>query len=103
MFVTLMAGVGYDRYGAQGGDWGASVATRMAHSYPDRLVGIYLNLLSLRRQPGGIPEPTPEEQAYLDQLDNWVTEEMGYQWIQGTKPQTLASHPPTPRSGWRPG
>ena len=90
MFATLMAGLGYDRYGAQGGDWGASVATRMAHSYPDRLVGIHLNLLSLRRQPGGIPDPTPAEQAYLDQLDHWVTEEMGYQWIQGTKPQTLA-------------
>jgi pimeloyl-ACP methyl ester carboxylesterase len=90
MFATLMAVLGYDRYGAQGGDWGASVATRIAHSYSDRLVGIHLNLLSLRRQPGGIPDPTPEEQAYLDQLDNWVTEEMGYQWIQGTKPQTLA-------------
>jgi len=90
MFATLMAALGYDQFGVQGGDWGASVATRMAHSYSDRLVGIHLNLLSLRRQPGGIPEPTPAEQAYLDQLDYWVTEEMGYQWIQGTKPQTLA-------------
>ncbi len=62
----------------------------MAHSYPDRLVGIHLNLLSLRRQPGGIPDPTPGKQAYLDQLNNWITEEMGYQWIQGTKPQTPA-------------
>jgi pimeloyl-ACP methyl ester carboxylesterase len=91
MFVRLMSNVlGYDRFGAQGGDWGASVTTRIAHSYPDRVVGIHLNLLSLRRQPGGIPNPTPEEEVYLDQLNNWVNEETGYQWIQGTKPQTLA-------------
>ena len=91
MFVRLMSDVlGYDRFGAQGGDWGASITTRIAHSYPDRVVGIHLNLLSLRRQPGGISDPTPEEWVYLDQLNNWVNEEMGYQWIQGTKPQTLA-------------
>jgi microsomal epoxide hydrolase len=34
--------------------------------------------------------PTPEEKVYLDQLNHFLKEEMGYQWIQGTKPQTLA-------------
>ncbi len=91
LFLELMGEVlGYDRFGAQGGDWGASIATRMAYLAPDRLVGLHLNLLSLRRSPGGIPDPTPEEQTYLDQLDHWLSEETGYQWIQGTKPQTLA-------------
>jgi microsomal epoxide hydrolase len=37
-----------------------------------------------------ITDPTPEERAFLTELEHWMKEEVGYQWIQGTKPQTLA-------------
>jgi microsomal epoxide hydrolase len=37
-----------------------------------------------------LAEPTPEERRYLDELAHWLKEETGYQWIQGTRPQTLA-------------
>ncbi|MGA8049562.1 MAG: epoxide hydrolase family protein [Burkholderiales bacterium] len=90
-FAALMTDVlGYRRFGAQGGDWGAFVTSRLAVRYPERLAGIHLNLLALPREPQALEQPTPEEQAYLAQLRHFAREETGYQWIQGTKPQTLA-------------
>ena len=90
-FATLMTDVlGYERFGAQGGDWGAFVTARLGHAYPEHLAGIHLNLLTLRRDIKPPERPTPEEQQYLKDLGHWLREEAGYQWIQGTKPQTLA-------------
>jgi microsomal epoxide hydrolase len=90
-FAQLMNDVlGYDRFAAQGGDWGAYVTSRLAHRYPERLAGIHLNMLAVRRDPKMIADPTPEERAFLAELEHWLKEETGYQWIQGTKPQTLA-------------
>jgi pimeloyl-ACP methyl ester carboxylesterase len=90
VFAELMTDVlGYRTFGAQGGDWGASIATRLGYAYPQRLTAIHLNLLSIRRDPNLLPA-TPEEAAWLAQLKRFMKEEMGYQWIQGTKPQTLA-------------
>jgi len=89
-FAELMSGVlGYERYGAQGGDWGGFVASVLGWKYPERLHGIHLNLLAVRRDPK-IAATTPEEAVYLKELSHWLKEETGYQWIQGTKPQTLA-------------
>lgn len=89
MLAGLMRQLGYERFGAQGGDWGAFIASRLAAKYPERLTGIHLNLLAVRRDPK-LPAATPEEAAYLERLQRWLKEETGYQWIQGTKPQTLA-------------
>jgi pimeloyl-ACP methyl ester carboxylesterase len=89
LYAELMSALGYRRFGAQGGDWGAFVASVLGLRYPERLTGIHLNLLGVRRDPN-IQNPTPEEQAYVAQLQHWTREETGYQWIQGTKPQTLA-------------
>ena len=90
MFVELMTEVlGYRRFGAQGGDWGSFITSRIAATRPERLTGIHLNMLALRRD-AKIPPATPEEAAYLAQLADWLKEETGYQWIQGTRPQTLA-------------
>jgi microsomal epoxide hydrolase len=91
IFAALMTDVlGYGRFGAQGGDWGAFVTSRLGHSYPDRLIGIHLNLLAVRRDRQMLSDPTPEEAVFLGQLDTWLQEETGYQWIQGTRPTTLA-------------
>ena len=90
-FATLMTEVlGYRRFGAQGGDWGGFITSRLGVAYPERLAGIHVNLLSLRRDLPRPKDPTPEERTYLDDLGAWLREETGYQWIQGTKPQTLA-------------
>ena len=89
--AELMTGVlGYERFAAQGGDWGAFVTSRLGAVHADRLIGIHVNLLAVRRDPKMLSNPTPEEQTYLRELGSWMKEEMGYQWIQGTRPQTLA-------------
>ena len=89
--AELMTGVlGYRRFAAQGGDWGAFVTSRLGYAYPERLIGIHLNLLPLRRDPAMLADPTAEERRYLESLAHWLKEETGYQWIQGTRPQTLA-------------
>jgi pimeloyl-ACP methyl ester carboxylesterase len=82
--------LGYRRFAAQGGDWGSFIASRIAHSHAANVVGLHLNLLPLRRDPRMVADPSPEERAYLDELATFLKEETGYQWIQGTKPQTLA-------------
>ena len=90
-FADLMTNVlGYARFAAQGGDWGAFIASRLGAVHADKLLGIHLNLLAVRRDPKMVANPTPEERQFLAELDVWLKEEMGYQWIQGTRPQTLA-------------
>jgi microsomal epoxide hydrolase len=91
VFAKLMTEVlGYQRFGAQGGDWGAFIASRLGFAFPERMIGIHLNLLAVRRDPKMVANPTPEEKVFLDQLNFFLKEETGYQWIQGTKPTTLA-------------
>jgi microsomal epoxide hydrolase len=82
--------LGYGRFAAQGGDWGSFVTSRIAYDHPERLVGIHVNLLPVRRDPRMVENPTAEERRYLGELEHFLKEETGYQWIQGTKPQTLA-------------
>jgi pimeloyl-ACP methyl ester carboxylesterase len=90
LYAELMTTLGFARYGVQGGDWGGFVASVLGHKYADRLTGIHLNLLAVRRDPKMLENPNAQEQVYLGQLNNFLKEEMGYQWIQGTRPQTLA-------------
>jgi microsomal epoxide hydrolase len=90
-FAVLMRDVlGFKRYGAQGGDYGAFTATCLGHFHPADLVGIHLNFLAVRRDLLRPAQPTPEETRYFDEMAVWLKRETGYQQIQGTKPQTLA-------------
>jgi microsomal epoxide hydrolase len=89
--AQLMTDVlGYKRFAAQGGDWGSFITSRLGYAFADRVVGIHLNMLSVRRDPKMLANPSPDEKIFLDQLNHWLKEETGYQWIQGTKPTTLA-------------
>ncbi len=82
--------LGYGKFAVQGGDWGGITASRLGYAHPDKLIGIHVNLLSVRRDLARPADATPEEQRYFDELALWLREETGYQWIQGTRPQTLA-------------
>lgn len=88
ILATLMHQVlGYRRLGVHGGDWGAHIATRLAHSRAELLAGIHLNMLILPRPS----EPTTEqEREYVIELARWNRDDAGYAIIQGTRPQTLA-------------
>ena len=92
-FASLMTDVlGYPRFATQGGDWGASVSSRLGFAHPDKTIGVHLNLLPLRRDPTRVLSdvPTTDERRYLDELKHWIGEETGYATLQATKPQTLA-------------
>jgi pimeloyl-ACP methyl ester carboxylesterase len=90
-FAELMTDVlGYRRFAAQGGDWGAFVTSRLGYQFAERLIGIHVNLLAVRRDPKMLENPTAEEKLFLEQLNHFLKEETGYQWIQGTRPTTLA-------------
>ena len=84
----LMAELGYSRYGAGGGDFGAGVSAFLALDHPSAVIGIHLTT----------PELTPEaedaelsdaERSYLAVRRGWDATERGYSAIQSTKPQTL--------------
>ena len=102
----MMAGLGYSRFGAQGGDIGAGVSTWLARLYPDAVTGIHLNYIpGSYRPPLGeqMPPITAEEQAFLDQAASWSELEGAYAALQGTKPQTLSfglTHSPLALAAW---
>ena len=90
-FAELMGNVlGYKKFAAQGGDWGAFVTSRLGYAHAEKLHGIHVNLLAVRRDPKMLENPTPQEQKFIGELNTFLKEETGYQWIQGTRPQTLA-------------
>lgn len=86
-WVELMRRLGYTRWAAHGGDWGAVVTTVLGSMQPDGLVGIHLNT------PYAFPETipadlTPEEQHAVDGLALYGGPLGGSNHLQGTKPQT---------------
>jgi len=90
LFAQLMTEVlGYERFGAQGGDWGGFISSVLGHRHAKKMIGIHLNLLAVRRDPKEAAS-SDEERAYLKALAAWLKEETAYLAIQGTKPQTLA-------------
>ncbi|MDQ1032285.1 pimeloyl-ACP methyl ester carboxylesterase [Streptomyces umbrinus] len=98
-FAELMDRLGHRRFGVQGGDWGAGISRELGRAFPDRVIGVHLNLL-----PGAhaSTEPTPEELAALSprerektlaswrRNEEWTRERLGYAAVQMTRPQTLS-------------
>jgi pimeloyl-ACP methyl ester carboxylesterase len=89
-FATLMADLGYERYGAQGGDWGSMVSSQLALVDGAHLAGIHLNLV-IAGPPEGedFSKLTEAELAAMRDVSRYAEEDSGYSKIQGTKPQTL--------------
>ncbi len=87
-WAELMRRLGYDRYVAQGGDWGAPVSIALAQRDPGRLAGLSLNYPLPPRH--GAEDPTAEERADLEDLRRFRVEGMGYSTQQSTRPQTVA-------------
>ena len=91
IFARLMTDVlGYARFAAQGGDWGAFVTARLGQVHPEKLAGIHLNMIPGAPHPVDRQNLSAAEAAFLKDAQVFQSEESGYQWIQGTKPQTLA-------------
>jgi pimeloyl-ACP methyl ester carboxylesterase len=115
-WAELMKRLGYTRYVAQGGDWGALITEVMGAQAPEGLIGIHTNM------PGALPpqiskaiasnvlgagDPAPtdlsdEEQRAYDRLSFFYTKGIGYALEMGNRPQTLYGLADSPIA-WRPG
>jgi pimeloyl-ACP methyl ester carboxylesterase len=85
----LMRGLGYSRYVAQGGDWGAGVTTVLAQQAPDGLAAIHLNMPLAFPAADAMDDLTETETRALADLAEHAQSGMGYSSQQSTRPQTL--------------
>jgi epoxide hydrolase len=88
-WATLMARLGYDRYGATGADWGTSVSTALARLDPDHLAGIHLVPPLAPPDPGTFDDLTDAERAALASLEHAAEWDSGYSREHATRPQTV--------------
>jgi epoxide hydrolase len=95
-WVELMRRLGYQRYGAQGGDWGAFVSPEVGRADPDHVVGVHVNAATFGFIPFGDVGPeelatfTEAEKARLERIEWFRSDGNGYFHVQATRPQTLA-------------
>ncbi len=85
----LMQGLGYDRYVAQGGDWGAIVTTSIGIQDPEHCAGIHLNMPIVPPDPETMGDLSETEQGALAGMKHYQDHDSGYSKQQSTRPQTL--------------
>jgi pimeloyl-ACP methyl ester carboxylesterase len=90
LWAELMAGLGYSRFGAAGGDMGSHVSRYLALDHPDRVVAVHRTDAGLPVFAGDRADLAPEERAYLDEAAAWAATEGAYGAMHRTKPQTAA-------------
>ncbi|MFY9549826.1 MAG: epoxide hydrolase family protein [Thermoanaerobaculia bacterium] len=93
LWGKLMSGLGYERFGAQGGDWGATIATHLALAFPERVAAIHLNYIPGSYAPylgPGSRPLSPSEEKFVAERDLWREEEGAYGHLQATRPRTPA-------------
>jgi epoxide hydrolase len=86
---VLMVRLGYDRFLAQGGDWGSMVATTIGMRDPDHCMAIHLNMALALPDPETMDDLSDSEVAALAAMDRYQKDESGYSKQQSTRPQTL--------------
>jgi pimeloyl-ACP methyl ester carboxylesterase len=95
-FAELMQRLGYQRYGAQGGDVGAGISADLGRVDPERVVGVHVNAATVGFMPfpplpeAELAELTEAEQARVERIGRFMSEDFGYAQLQSTRPQTLA-------------
>ena len=99
---VLMKRLGYDRYLAQGSDWGAVVTTRMAAEKPESLLAVHLNF-PIFLPPPLEGEPNEEEKVALARAQHFFGQLSGYSTVQKTRPQTIGyalTDSPVAQAAW---
>lgn len=86
---TLMARLGYDRWFAQGGDWGSAVTTAIGVQQVAGCTGIHLNMPIGRPEPEDLANPSPAELKALGALKHYQDWDSGYSTQQRTRPQSV--------------
>ena len=88
-FAELMSRLGYERYGAQGGDWGSGVSQMIASVAPDAVIGVHVNYLP-HRPVDDTDGFTAEEVRRNEHIRTFVADFPAYMRMQATRPQTIA-------------
>jgi pimeloyl-ACP methyl ester carboxylesterase len=88
-WITLMDRLGYRRWVAQGGDWGAAVASVIGQKQPKGCAGIHLNFVMYQPTEEETADATPQEKAMLGSMARYQNVLSGYAKLQGTRPQTI--------------
>jgi len=89
-WITLMKRLGYGRFLAQGGDWGAAVTTAIGMRGPPECAGVHLNMPLIYPGPDDLAQLTAAEQASVASMKFYRRSDSGYAKMQRTRPQTLA-------------
>jgi pimeloyl-ACP methyl ester carboxylesterase len=101
VWAELMARLGYDRYVAQGGDWGSAVTTMVGANDPDHCAAIHLTL-AMGARPTGAPEGADQLRA-AERMKYYVDWDSGYSTQQKSRPQTLGyslADSPSGQAAW---
>lgn len=87
-----MQRLGYDRYGAHGGDFGSLISVHLGQLHPDRVIGVHVvgSLASPSGDPAELATLTDGERQHMEDRKRFWSQERGYADIQSTRPQTLA-------------
>jgi epoxide hydrolase len=88
-WTTLMARIGYQRYGAQGSDWGTSISAAIGQREPGHVAGIHLTPPLAPPDPATFDDLTDGERAALASLERSDEWDSGYSREQATRPQTI--------------
>jgi epoxide hydrolase len=88
-WARLMARLGYERYGAQGSDWGTSISTSIGQRDPEHVAGIHLMPPLAPPDPATFDRLTEAERAALASLEHAADWDSGYSQQQATRPQTI--------------
>ena len=89
-WAELMNRLGYDRYGAQGGDFGSGIARALANVAPDQVVGVHVTYLPLPPPKGVEFDLDEEDTRRLDRIKAMMANRPAYQALQATRPQTIS-------------
>lgn len=102
-WITLMARLGYGRYVAQGGDWGAPVTAAIGAMQPPGCAAVHLNTVSAAPRKGVEADPSPDELESLALMERYGKDGIGYAKEMSTRPQTVGyglSDSPAGQAAW---
>jgi epoxide hydrolase len=88
-WAEIMTRLGYDRFGAQGHDWGTSVSTELGKRHPDRVIGLHLVPPLVAPDPDTFGDLTDAERAAIADLERSGDSGDGYSLMHSTRPQTI--------------
>ena len=90
LWTLMTRELGYQRFGAAGGDGGSVIAQLLGVHHSDSVLGVHLTDLGFTIAFAQFPDLSEAEQRYFGELQGWSMQEGAYAMVQGTKPQTLA-------------